>query len=62
MAPIDLFDTVAESSERVIKGKGKGRAEQQTENGFNFNEQYAQKYETRKRGEELTKCALIPKN
>ncbi|EGG06722.1 uncharacterized protein MELLADRAFT_86393 [Melampsora larici-populina 98AG31] len=55
MAPIDLFDTVAESSERVIKGKGKGRAEQQTENGFNFNEQYAQKYETRKRGEELTK-------
>ncbi|KAH9815248.1 KRI1-like family-domain-containing protein [Melampsora americana] len=53
MAPIDLFDTVAESNERDIKGKG--RAKQQTENGFKFNEQYAEKYETRKRGEELTK-------
>lgn len=57
MQPIDLFATVNENKKPDTKGKR--RAVTDTENGFTFNESYAQHYEQRKRGEELMKCEYI---
>ncbi|KAG0151841.1 hypothetical protein CROQUDRAFT_667555 [Cronartium quercuum f. sp. fusiforme G11] len=54
MAPIDLFSTVNEDL-NLSDTKGKRRAAHNEENGLTFNQSYAQQYESRKRGEELTK-------
>lgn len=57
MAAMDLLGDDVEPPIKVDKGKGKARDQGE---GITINSSFAQKYEHKKRGEELSKRASVP--